>query len=163
MERSKAGKYTFKLVTVTVKAEQKLEIRKIFHELGVDAQPKEEVIKAAVFMERLSNLIQASGGEEPKPEKMEFLPLKDISEKSGNEQLLSIYNSRKEISEIIKKAKELNTKIDIKFPDWIKLVNLSKCLPGLSEEKELIQEVSAIEKGRLLVAEPDLILPLQKR
>ncbi|MCK4547430.1 MAG: BREX system P-loop protein BrxC, partial [Candidatus Eisenbacteria sp.] len=48
---------------------ERIKLRKLFHDLGVDCKPNEESSKAGVFLAQLAELADHAGGEPPMPER----------------------------------------------------------------------------------------------
>ena len=57
----------FRTETATLNAKEKIKLRKLFHDAGVDCKPNEEPAKAPVFLARLAELADHAGGEPPMP------------------------------------------------------------------------------------------------
>lgn len=162
LERKLIGKTTFKLESVTVSVLQRIQIRKLFQKLGIKAEQGKESQKVNEFIEKLTELVNTSGGEMPKPEKPDVAVINEIRMKSGNEQLLFIYERNEELSENIDKWLILKNKIDDKMPQWDSLKILINETGSSAQFDELRIQKSAIEQGRMLLNEPDMINPLLK-
>jgi hypothetical protein len=162
LERKLLGKTTFKLESVTVSVLQRIQIRKLFQKLGIKAEQGKESQKVNEFIENLTDLVNTTGGDMPKPEKPNAAVINEIRMKSGNEQLLFIYERNEELSEDIDKWLILKNKIEDKIPQWDCLKTLINETGSLTQFDELRTQKSAIEQGRMLLNEPDMINPLLK-
>ncbi|MCX9079152.1 MAG: hypothetical protein OIN84_14390, partial [Candidatus Methanoperedens sp.] len=162
LERKQIGKVIFKLETVIVSAMQRIQIRKLFQKLGVKAEQGKETQKASEFLEKITELSSNSGGEMPKPEKPETALLNEIRTKAGNEQLLFIYERNEELTSSIDKWSILKSKIDEKMPLWDSLMTLLNEADNSLQFEDVRTQKKAIEQGRMLLTEPDMISPLLK-
>jgi len=162
LERKAIGKATFKVESATVSTSQRIQIRKVLQRLGVQAKQGEESAAVPEFLRLAAELAEKAGGEAPKPKRPDVASLEEIRLSSGNEQLLAIYNRRGDLKSSIE-AWEVQAKhIGKRWPTWEKLRDLLKHAGDLKESQEARQQAEAIEKQRLLLAEPDPVLPLLK-
>ncbi len=162
LERKQIGKVTFKQESVTVNVMQRIQIRKLFQKLGVKAEPGKETQKIAEFLEKITELADLSGGEMPKPEKPDTVFIDDIKMKTGNEQLLYIYEQNDELKNNIDTWNVLKDKIAEKMPQWNNLISLLNEAGDSLQVEEIRNQKKAIEQGRMLLAKPDMISPLLK-
>jgi hypothetical protein len=162
LERKQIGKVTFKTELITVSVMQRIQIRKLFQKLGVKAEPGKEAQKVSEFLEKITELAVLSGGEAPKPKKLDTTILNEISMKAGNEQLIFIYERNDELASNIDKWIVLKNKIDEKMPLWNSLNALLNEAGESSQLEDIQTQIKAIEQGRMLLTEPDMISPLLK-
>lgn len=162
LERKQIGKSTFKTESITITVMQRIQIRKLFQKLNIKAEPGKEAEKTDDFIEKLFELAASSGGEMPKPEKPDISILNEIRTKVGNEQLLFIYENDKELTNMIEQWSVLKNKIDDKMPQWDSLNELLNEADNSMVFEEIRKQKLAIETGRMLLAEPDMVSPLLK-
>lgn len=162
LERKQIGKATFKTELITVSVMQRIQIRKLFQKLGVKAEPGKEAQKVSEFIERITELAAFSGGDPPKPEITDTTILNEISMKAGNEQLLFIFEQNDKLSIVIDKWTTFKNKIDEKMPLWNNLNALINKAGNSTQLEDIQTQKKAIEQGRMLLTEPDLISPLLK-
>jgi len=160
LERKAIGKMTFKVESATVSANQRIQIRKVFQRAGVQARQGEELAAVPEFLRLTTELAARAGGEAPKPERPSVSSLEDIRLTSGNEQLLAIYNRFDELKSDIESWEDLGRRIEKRMPTWRKLQDLLELAGDLKDAQEARQQAGVIEKQRLLLTEPDPILPL---
>ncbi len=67
LDQAKISVTDFRAETVTLNAREKMKLRKLFHDAGVDCTPNEETAKASVYLARLAELADRSGGGPPMP------------------------------------------------------------------------------------------------
>jgi tetratricopeptide (TPR) repeat protein len=88
--------------------------------------------------------------------------IEEIRLAAGNEQLLAICNRRDELIAAIDLWEDTAKRIEKRWPTWEKLGDLLRHAGSLQAAEEARQQAEAIEKQRLLLAEPDPIQPLLK-
>jgi tetratricopeptide (TPR) repeat protein len=162
LERKAIGKATFKVESATVSTSQRIQIRKVLQRLGVQAKQGEELAAVPEFLRRAGELAEKAGGEAPNPERPDVASLEEIRLSSGNEQLLAIYNRRDDLKSSIEAWEDQAKRIEKRWPTWEKLRDLLKHAGDLKAAQEARQQAEAIEKQRLLLADPDPVLPLLK-
>ena len=162
LERKAIGKTNFKIESIIVTTKQLIEIRKVFQRIGLQVKQGEESATISEFLEHTTNLAERAGGDAPKPERPDTTSLDEIRLASGNTQLLVIYNRREELKTDIGTWADQAKRIEKRWPTWENLQNLLKYAGDLKAAQEARQQAEAIEKQRLLLMEPDPILPLLK-
>ncbi len=162
LERKAIGKATFKVESAMVSTSQRIQIRKTIQSLGVQAKQGEELDAIPEFLQLAGELADKAGGEAPKPERPDVASLDEIRLSSGNEQLLAIFNRRDELRISIEAWEDQATRIEKRWPTWEKLRDLLKYAGDLKAAQEARQQAEAIEKQRLLLADPDPTQPLLK-
>lgn len=160
LERKQIGKVTFKLESVTVSAIQRIQIRKLFQKLGVIAEQGKEGQKVSEFIDKMVELACNCGGEIPRPEKPETVLLNEIKMKAGNEQLLYVFELSEELGSNVDRWSYIRNKIDEKIPQWDRLKSLLDETGNLIQFEDVRTQKKAIEQGRMLLTEPDMINPL---
>lgn len=102
LERKSIGKATFIVEATTISTPQRIQIWKVLQKGDIAAKQGEELSSIPQFVQNITNLAGRAGGEAPKPKSPDLSLVDDIRRASGNEQLLSIYNSRDELTSSIK-------------------------------------------------------------
>jgi len=162
LDRKAIGKLNFKVESATVAAGQRIQIRVVLQKLGCQCKQGEELSAVPEFLSRIKDLGMKAGGEPPKPICPDLSSLDEIRLSSGNEQLLAIYNRRDELIECIDKWTALGAQIEPKWKQWLELQSLLEQAGELKEAEDARQQCQALEQQRLLLAEPDPVLPLIK-
>ncbi len=162
LERKAIGKTTFKIESIVLTVKQLIEIRKVLQRMGVKATQSEESAAIPEFLKLTTELAAHAGGDAPKPEPPDTTSLDEINLASGNEQLLVVYNRREDLKTDIEEWEDRAKRIEVRWPTWENLQSLLKYADDLKAAQEALLQVEAIEKQRLLLAEPDPILPLLK-
>ena len=162
LERRSIGKIIFKIESATVSTAQKIQIRRLFHTVGVQTKPSEELTNVPLFLQKMQELAESAGGDAPKPSTSDMSALEGIRLSAGNEQLLAIYNLHEELEKDFDEWSQLAAKIRKQWPHWIELQELLHSASDFKIAEETRQQAKVIEDQRLLLAEPDLIRPLVK-
>lgn len=160
LERKSIGKVMFKVESATVTTAQRIQIRKLLQKLGLGAKQGEELTYMSQFLQKMMELADKAGGEEPQPKRPDTKFIDDIRLTAGNEQLLSIYNRRDELSQCIGTWTDLAEQIAKRLPSWMVLKRLMAHAASLQDAEFIGAQVKTIEQQRQLLEEPDLITPL---
>lgn len=161
LERKSVGKTIFKVESTTVSTPQRIQIRKVLQKVITTVfTAGEELSYVPQFLQKLQELADKAGGEAPKPAVPETKILSDIRLTAGNEQLLTIYNSRDDLSAAIDAWSDLGERITKRWPTWTTLKRLASYTNGIQDAEVILAQVNHIEKERQLLGEPDPIAPL---
>ncbi|MCG2743144.1 MAG: BREX system P-loop protein BrxC [Desulfobacteraceae bacterium] len=160
LERKSIGKVTFKVESATVSTAQRIQIRKLLQKVGLSAKQGEELAYVPQFLHKMMELADQAGGDAPKPARPETSPLEEIRLTAGNEQLLSLYNRRDDLSQCIDIWTDLGERITKRLPNWIILKRLMGHAAALQDAEIILAQVKTIEQQRQLLEEPDLVAPL---
>jgi hypothetical protein len=162
LERKTIGKVTFKIESATVTAPQRIQIRKLFQQVGLSVKSNEELAAMGQFIDKLNQLADNAGGDAPRPEVPDKSSIDEIRLASGNEQLLVLYSRREELRQSIEDWETTGKKIRERLPAWQQLLRLLAQAGHVKAAEEARQQAAAIEKPRLLLTNPDPITPLVK-
>ena len=162
LDRKAIGKATFKVESATVPTSQRIQIRKVLQRIGVQAKQGEELASVPEFLRLVGELVDRAGGDSPKPERSDVSFIEEIRLASGNEQLLAIYNRCDELRAAIDTWEDQAKRIEKRWPTWERFQYLLKHAGDLKAAQEARQQVEAIQKQRLLLADPDPIQSLLK-
>lgn len=160
LERKSIGKSTFVVEATIISTSQRIQIRKILQIAGLTAKQGEELSSVPQFIQNITELASSAGGEAPKPRSPDISLVDDIRRASGNEQLLSIYNSRDELETSIDTWRSQGKEIDTRWQKWETLRRLADSSNGLADADILQTQVQAIEDQRQLLTDPDPMKPL---
>jgi len=114
LDQAKISVTEFRTETTTLNAREKMKLRKLFHDAGVDCKPNEETAKAPVYLARLAELADHAGGESPMPARPAKAHLDTLRAFGGAEQLDAILKQHDTLAQQAK--------------DWAKLAELE--VPG---------------------------------
>jgi hypothetical protein len=125
LDQAKISVTDFRAETATINAKEKIKLRKLFQAAGIDCKPNEETAKASVFLTRLAELADRSGGNAPMPAAPTTAHLDTLRGFGGVEQLAEILKSHDTLAQQAKdwgKLAELATK---RTPAWETLCTLA--------------------------------------
>jgi hypothetical protein len=160
LERKSIGKGTFKVESATVSTAQRIQIRKLLQKVGLTAKQGEELAYVPQFLHKMMELADQAGGDAPKPARPDTSPLEEIRLTAGNEQLLSLYNRRDDLTQCVDTWTDLGQRISKRWPNWIILKRLMVHAAALQDAEIILAQLKTIEQQRQLLEEPDLVAPL---
>lgn len=162
IDRKTIGKCLFKVESATVTTAQRIQIRKVFQQVGVSANSGEELSSVNNFIDVVTRLADAAGGEAPRPEAVDKSTIDEIRLATGNEQLLTIFGRREELKAGIDVWEDTAKKIESRLPAWEQLQDLLAHAGNVKAAEEARKQADAIKQNRLLLNDPDPITPLVK-
>lgn len=162
IDRRQMGKALFRVESNNVTVPQRIQVRIIMQKMRIQAKANEEVSSIPDFLEIMNDLAERAGGEPPKPFLVDTSILSNIRRTSGNEQIITLYNNREELSDQIDLWTEQAKQIEDRWPSWLELLELLEHGGDLQETRDIDQQVKAIKSKRLLITKPDPINPLLK-
>ena len=157
LERKAIGKIMFKVESTNVTTAQRIQIRKLFQKMGFSVKQGEELAYVNQFLEKLNELANRAGGDAPKPSRPSTELIDEIRLTAGNEQLISLFNNREELSQSIEAWMDLSVRIEKKWPDWITLKRLIYHAKDIKDSEVLVTQIAHIEEKRLLLEDQNLI------
>ena len=162
IERKQIGKMTFKIESVTISTLQRIQIRKLYQKVGIKADAGNESSKAADFITYMLELAENAGGVEPRPEKPDTSFINEVKFQSGNEQLLSIYENRNKLENLIEEYTMLKENIKSRIVNWNKFEQMMSLVSDEEVFSDIKEQARAIKEERQLLHDPDMIVPLLK-
>lgn len=142
-------------------AKEKIAIRKLFQEAGINCPPNKEIFPYSnEYFNKLKNLASEVGGDPPRPEPINIDFIKEMENKEGNERLLDIIKQKEELSAKYIEWRDKAKLVKEREPSWNLLVELIEQASDQSEIEQLINETNAIRDNRLLLQEPDPVQPI---
>ncbi|WP_027460516.1 BREX system P-loop protein BrxC [Deinococcus murrayi] len=148
----------FRPESVTLTKGQLIGVRGLYQHAGLTPQTGQEAAQAASYLARLAEKLAASGGEPPLPEPLSTPLLGELRLLSGNELLLRLAESREALKALHDEAGARADLIARRQDHWQKLGRLLRHNRNL----ELQAQADAIRTGRLLLSEPDPVVPLAR-
>ncbi len=155
LDRRAIGKTQFKVEAATISTPQRIQIRKVLQQLGINAKPNEELRQIPDFLIALGNLAQKAGGDAPKPQLPDTAFIDDIRRSVGNEQLLAVFNQKDHLISTINDWQATSKTIDERWPDWLTIKQLAQHAQSLEDTEPLRAQVENLESARQLLAEPN--------
>lgn len=157
---AKISQASFKKEIHILGAKEKITIRKLFLDAGINCLPNQEFPYSNEYLDKLKTLAGRVSGDAPRPETINVDFIKEIENKEGNERLLEILQRKDELQAKFiswSKSAELVTEREPKWNLLLELVNYS---PDELELDKLKMETLAIRDNRLLLQEPDPVQPI---
>jgi hypothetical protein len=160
LDHAKIGICDFRTEHVTVSAQQKLAIRKLFQAAQVGCKPGEEAAVAPEFIAKVIELAEAAGGDAPGPEKPNLATILEIKALTGNEQLVKLYDVRDALTQNLADWAKVAKAIHEKLPRWNSLAALAAHAAKLPEADDTREQMQTVKDERQLLAVPDPVAPL---
>jgi len=160
LERKTIGKTMFKVESTTVTTAQRIQIRKLFQKVELTTKQGEELAQVPTFLQKVTELADQAGGDQPQPERPDIQFLEDIRLTSGNEQLLALFNQKDKIKSSIDTWTEISKLIAKRLPYWKILTRLISHAEDLDDSEIIKSQVETIKRQRHLLEEPDPVQPL---
>ena len=145
----------FRFESIILSKMQLIAIRGIYKAISLNSQSGQESLHAPDFLSRLTRLAEAAGGDSPRPKCPDTSHITDVANRVGNDQLKAIFESKEQLAKQIVDWQRDRDLIQQRFPLWNQLVALLKFATDLPMAAEVLAEVTAIERDRKLLANPD--------
>jgi hypothetical protein len=145
---------------VTVSAAQRLAVRKLLADLGLQTKPGEEVAALGKVLERLTAFAHEAGGSPPLPPRPSTETIEELHTLGGNELILAAFNRSDELRASQAQWTANKGLIEQRRPRWAALERLLGHANGLPAAEPMRMQAEAILAGRTLLADPDPTAPL---
>ena len=150
----------FRPEQVVLTVTQKLAIRRLYQQAGISVPSGNEVEGAARFVAALRSLAGKVGGSPPFPEPPVSAVLEAVSGKTGNDQLLAIYEGREELDHRRQEWVTLAARAEPRRRQWDLSGRLRGRAAGLPVLQEVGPELDTIRDRRSLLEDTDRVAPL---
>ena len=162
LDQAKISVTDFRTETATLNAREKMKLRKLFHDAGVDCKPNEETAKAPVFLARLAELADHAGGEPPMPARPATAHLDTLRGFGGTEQLAEILKQHDTLAQQAKDWGKLAELAGKRKPAWETLCTLLKHADAMPGADELRKQADAVKSERRLLDASDPVPDIRK-
>lgn len=146
--------------SVTVSKVQRIAVRSLLKEFGLECNADEEPLKAPLLAGKLRELREAAGGDPPLPERPQIGLITDLESKSGNELLAELAARKTDIQTMHKAWTDTIEAIRIRRPSWVQFEAMLAQAESLPEYESLAEGASVIISTRALLLSPDPVQPL---
>ncbi len=153
----------FRPEKVVLTAAQRIGLRGLFQEAGLNVKSGEEAPAAPAFLESLRTLAADSGGAPPLPPAPDVAFLGELSQRVGPEQLAAIHEQRESIGAAIAAWRALSERRRSREPAWRLATALRRHAQGLPGAEAVEEQLRAIKEQRALLEETDRLAPLAGR
>ena len=160
LDQTAISKTRFRPEKVRLNSKQRVELRKLFGKLGVQAKSGEEEVRAPRFLAALQGLAARAGGDAPLPPVPDTRFVEDLSHLTGNEQLAAILAAKGEIDTAIKGWAALADRVEGCQRTWDLAVAFCRHAEGEVEiAEEARVQLDAVKEQRALLADTDHVAP----
>lgn len=160
LDQKKIGTADFRSETLVISMAQRLKVRKLFTEAGVQWRSDEEPRAARRLVEHMLSLAHTAGGDAPLPAHPDASHLQDLKNREGNELILGVYSERDRLREELAAWNLLADKARERLPEWRRLEAMLGHAGDITEAEEIAVRAGAIRTGRVLLDEPNPATPL---
>jgi hypothetical protein len=161
--RAQIGQTEFFSEGVTVTTTQRVGIRGMCSQMGLNCKPGEEALAVPTLLTRLTEMAVQAGGPAPLPSQPSTEHLQQLLALGGNEQLVEVYNQRDQLLRDYNEWAEISKRREQRYAAWRTTQELLRHARGLPMVTELQPQLEAIESQRSLLTDPDPLAPLTSR
>lgn len=162
LDQAKISVTDFRTETATLNAREKMKLRKLFHDAGVDCKPNEETAKAPVYLARLAELADHAGGDPPMLARPATAHLDTLRGIGGAEQLAEILKHHDTLAQQAKDWGKLAELAGKRKPAWEMLCTLLKHADAMPGADELRKQADAVRSERRLLDASDPVPDIRK-
>jgi hypothetical protein len=162
LDQAKISVTDFRSETVTLNVRERMRLRKLFHDGGVECRPNEEAGKAPVFLARLAELADRASGDPPMPARPATTHLDTLRGFGGAEQLAEILKQHDMLAQQAKDWGRLAELAAKRRPAWESLCTLLKHADAVSGGDELRKQAEAVKSERRLLDASDPVPDIRK-
>ena len=160
---AQVGKVAYRRENVVLTATQRIEIRGVVTQAGIQVASGGESAGVGSFLQKMLDTATHAGGPAPLPPNPDTSKIKTLQQLSGNEQLLAFWDVREELAALAKSWGAAEKAQEQRLPRWQKLERLLKHAASLPVAAEVGEQVEAIRTQRSLLQDPDPLVPLVQK
>ena len=155
IDNTKLGQTEFRAEGITVSPIQRIGVRKLLTDAGINVKSNEEALALPNFLTVMTNLASAAGGSPPLPLHPDTMHLETLKSLHGNELLFAVYEQRDRLAQEAKDWKSIKQQADIRLHRWQTLQRLLHHALSLPLYADIKDQADAIIANRSLLANPD--------
>lgn len=160
---NQVGKGTYRPETIVVTATQRIQIRGLISQLAeIKVASGEESAGVARFLQHMLELAGRAGGAAPLPPAPDTAFIKELQQRTGNEQLLAFLDAKDPTESAAGEWTHREKQIAQRQPRWERASRLVLHAGSLSLGDSVASQLRAIAENRALLEQPDPVLPLVK-
>lgn len=163
LQRSNIGITEFRSELIVISAQQRLAIRQLFTNLGVQYQPNQELASAQLAIDKMLELASRAGGDAPLPERPGTAYLDEIYRMSGNELLMALHDSKARIEQDFMEWSKQVELVSKRTPPWEMLQKFMSHAAGLPVLEGVREQVQTIVAERMLLSAADYVPTLNSQ
>jgi hypothetical protein len=160
LDQGKIGTADLRAEHIVLTIKQRLEVRNLFTEAGIQWRSDEEPQSARRLLEHMMDLAAKAGGESPLPAVPDTAHLRELRDLDGNALILELYNQRDRLRSQMSEWTRMADTTAARRPAWDRLTRLITIADELPEGERLRAQIVAVQQDRALLDEPDPVPPL---
>jgi hypothetical protein len=160
LNASAVAKTTFARQTVTLSTSDKIAVRKLCQDMGVQCPAGEENRAIREALQRLLSLAEAAGGEPPLPQRPPTTVVQEILDLEGNDRLAESLKHADDLRSWSSEWAALATKASERQKAWGILERLLAHASDIDGIADVASRAEAVAQNRLLLVDPDQVAPL---
>jgi hypothetical protein len=154
------GVTVFTPQTVILSAKEKVTVRKLLTDCGINVSPGQELEGSSRLLQQLTDLAQRAGGNPPLPAMPDTALIQQIASLEGNALVKRVHDEATALKAKHKEWAGLAGSAGVREAEWQTLQRLLNHASGLPVVEEKASEIAAVEEGRQLLANPNPLNPL---
>jgi hypothetical protein len=162
LDQAKISLTNFRAETTTLNAHEKMNLRKLFHDAGLDCKPNEETAKAGEYLALLAELADCAGGEPPMTARPNTTHLDVLRSFGGAEQQAEILKQHDTLAQQAKDWGKLAELAAKRKPAWDTLATLIRHLGAIPGTDELRKQANTVVSERRLLDASDPLPDIRK-
>lgn len=164
LDQTKIKKAEFRQVTRVISAREKLALRGLFQEAGVNAKQSDDLEdKSSEFIDAMLGLASRAGGDAPLPPSPDTQGLLDIRNHAGNVRLGKLIEQESELKKLAKQWRERGELAEKRLPNWKMLDRMLRHAIDLPGVEEIRSSAEGVRANRLLLDTTDHVAGLVKK
>jgi hypothetical protein len=161
LDQNKISKAEFRVEQATLSVQERLQLRKLFQQAGLNCKSGEEATTAPVFLNKLMEFARTAGGEAPLPATPSATEIEDLQKLVGNEQLRAIKDGSADIETKIKEWTDRRNLIAQRLPVWDTVKQMARHAKDLDGAQDHLEQVTAVSEQRMLLEPSDPVAPIR--
>ncbi len=163
LDQNRIPKAEFRREVITLGASDRIRIRGVYKQAGVDCKPNEELGRAEAFLTVLAQLRASSTGDAPLPPAPADPLIDELRSNSGTSLLAFVNERAADLKAWIEKAQHDHKLAGERLPIWAATIALARHAAGLPAASDTLAEIEAVQSERMLLAKTDRVTPLRTR
>ena len=140
----------FRVESASINSKEKIELRKLFQNAGINCKPGDEAVNAGDYLAKLSSLADQAGGSPPLPEKPSRAHVETLRTFVGNEQLAGILAQHDILDKQYQEWQALSQLAEKRIAEWNTINRLLEHAKEIDIADLIAQKEAIITERRLL-------------
>jgi hypothetical protein len=157
---SQVGKVTLSKEDEPPAVAQRLAVKGLLAAAGIPYEEGKEVVQIPALLQRLKELAERAGGQQPLPEPPDRAHVDALSALGGNRQFRAVADERERLSQDLERWRAAEERRGGREAEWGDLGRLLRHAEGLAAAERVERASAAIHEGRQLLDDPDPLRPL---